>query len=161
MNEQGWDLMAVLHTHYLTFSPSSPSALFSLHLPSHRQLHSARACCLNERSGPPWGEMGGSHYPQKCRGPTKGPWDIRVRERGQQREGEIGEHMKECISGGGGRDWLGWRDEGMDKERWRWEKGGVERGETLFLFYYNLYPCIQHCIYLHLPTESFGHHSYH
>lgn len=87
-------------------------------------------------AGHPREKWGGSRYPQKCRGPTKGPWDIRVRERGRQREGEIGEHMKECISEGGGWDWLGSRNEGMDKERWRWEKEGVEQGETLFSFFF-------------------------
>lgn len=48
--------------------------------------------------------------PQKCRGPTKGLWDIRTRERGSPREGgggEIREDMKECISGGGEIDWDG------------------------------------------------------
>lgn len=49
----------------LSYFHSSSLGPFSLHLPSHRQHHSAQACCLNERSGPPWGEIGGDHITPK------------------------------------------------------------------------------------------------
>lgn len=72
------------------------------------------------------GEKWGDHVtPQKCRGPTKGPWDIRARERGSEGRlvrGEIGEDMKECISKGE-IDWDGEMRETI-------ERGGGERKEA-------------------------------
>lgn len=99
MNEQGWDLMTVLHTHHPALSilsqnpfPLSASPPFSPPL----------ACCLNQRSGPPWGERGGGGHvtPKNVEGLQRRPWDIRVRERGgRQRGEEIGEHMKQGVNG--------------------------------------------------------------
>lgn len=52
--------------------------------------------------------------------------------------------MKECISERERereRDWLGWRDEGTDKERWRWDQRMAECGKTL-LFIITVKACI-------------------
>lgn len=73
-----------------------------------------------DHPGEKWGDR---VTPQKCRGPTKGPWDIRARERGSPREGgEIGEDMKECISEGE-IDWDGEMREMI-------KRGGGERKEA-------------------------------
>ncbi len=116
------------------------SFLSSLHLPSIASSIQPELVVWMRGADHPGEKWGGSHYPQKCRGPTKGPWDIRVRERGRQRGGEIGEDMKECISEGEGRDWLGWRDEGTDKERQRWEREKRWNGvKHCFLFIISTY----------------------
>lgn len=87
---------------------------------------------------------GGDHItPQKCRGLRRRGEAERAAERGA----ETGEHMKECITEGGGGDWL----RGMDGERKKWEKG-KEEGVTLSFFKTLLSVCAMNT---HLiPTEE-------
>lgn len=123
----------------LSLSLSSPT----LALPLALSASPLSACSIQpqlvvwmrgaDHPGEKWGR---SHYPQKCKGPTKGSGDIGVRERGWQGEMEKQESTWKSALVRGGGDWLGWGDERMDKEKWRWERDG--RGswmKTLILFF--------------------------
>jgi len=109
--------MAVLRTHHISLLFSFLSVLASHCLPSHCQLHSAWACYLNERSGPPRGGIRGDHItPKNVEGLQKSHETLGWGRTGGTERGEIGEHMKECIREGEGEiDWAvrwgeGWRE---------------------------------------------------